>query len=278
MYLGIVLCGEGAASVMHAGALQALHERGVRPYAICGAGGGAVAAALLAQGKGPAEIKEAACLASAKGRRLMDYAYGARREQGLLMGRRLTRLLMEITCGAALRECAMPLMLPCEAALSGKTLVFSSRPAMQTPGLVFTREAPLWFAVRAAMGTPGLLAGLSWMETPLLGVRDPQSCVRALRAAGAQKLLFIVPACEASGRCDAFEQSALRHARRFGGAMDGDVGVMALRAQAVQGVPKPWEVQSLISAGYEQACAALDGLMGALTGETTRVLPFRRPR
>ena len=125
-----------------------------------------------------------------------------------------------------MRACKTPLALPCVAALSGKGLAFTSAPGLRAlaepagSGLVFTREAPLWLGVRAAMSAPAWVTPASWMDVPLIAAQEPEACALALRALGAQELLFVVPVYQPDGRPDAFTRCA-RRGCAVGAAGDG---------------------------------------------------------
>lgn len=277
MRLGLVLCGEGVAAAANAGVLRALAERAVDVHAVSGAGGGAVAAALYALGLSSDEMQNAARRAAKEKRRLLDYPLpGSGRTEGMLQGRGISRYLLSITKGAAMSECVRPLAVPCLAALSGKTLAFTSLPGMRSRSVVFTREAPLWFAVRAAMSTPGLVAHVEWMEVPLVAVQEAAGCVQALLSMGAQEILLVSPQYQTPRTCDAFTLSALCRAHCFARAADERVHVIAPTLPQGIGALSLEASDACEQAGYEAAAQALDGLLECWGMQGARVLPFRR--
>ncbi len=270
--LGLALCGEGVAAAAHVGVLRALAERSVAPGALCGAGGGALAAALAALDGAP--MQSAALSAALAGRRALG-GEAAR-------GRALSRALLALTEGAPMRACKTPLALPCVAALSGKGLAFTSAPGLRAlsepagSGLVFTREAPLWLGVRAAMSAPAWVTPASWMDVPLIAAQEPEACALALRALGAQELLFVVPVYQPDGRPDAFTRCALCHARRF--AKIEGVHVLAPAMPRGVGALSARRATECEQAGYDCAARALDGLLTAWGVSGGRILPFRPRR
>lgn len=54
--IGLVLSGGGAKGIAHAGALQFLEEKNIKPSVISGTSAGAIIASLYAFGKTPSEI------------------------------------------------------------------------------------------------------------------------------------------------------------------------------------------------------------------------------
>lgn len=274
--LGLALCGEGVAAAAHVGVLRALAERSVAPGALCGAGGGALAAALAALDGAP--MQSAALSAALAGRRALGHPLGWEAARG----RALSRALLALTEGAPMRACKTPLALPCVALLSGKGLAFTSVPGLRAlsepegSGLVFTREAPLWLGVRAAMSSPGLIAPASWMDVPLVSAQEPEACALALRALGAQELLFVVPTYRPEGRTDGFTRCALCHARRFAKIEGARVLTPAMpRGVGALSARRATECEQ---AGYDCAARALDGLLTAWGVSGGRILPFRPRR
>ena len=275
MRLGIVLCGEGIGVAAHAGALRALAEHAFDVHALCGVSGGAAAAALYALGLSPEEMQIAAQGAAKERRRILDFAvFGERRAQGLLLGRGLSRRLLALTRGAVMSDCKRALALPCLAALSGKTLAFTSLPGMRARDVVFTREAPLWFAARAAMSVPGLIAGVEWMEVPLAAAQAPHTCIQALQAMGAQQVLFLVPAYQAPAKTDAFTLSALLHAQRFLAAEGKDVHAVELALPQGAGALTFEAADACCAAGHTAMLRALADLTASWGIQASRVLPF----
>lgn len=181
-----------------------------------------------------------------------------------------------------MRACKTPLALPCVAALSGKGLAFTSAPGLRAlsepagSGLVFTREAPLWLGVRAAMSAPAWVTPASWMDVPLIAAQEPEACALALRALGAQELLFVVPVYQPDGRPDAFTRCALCHARRFARIEGARVLTPAMpRGVGALSARRATECEQ---AGYDCAARALDGLLTAWGVSGGRILPFRPRR
>lgn len=277
MRLGLVLCGEGVAAAANAGVLRALSERAVDVHAVSGAGSGAIAAALFAMGLSRDEMQNAAQRAAKEKRRLLDYPLpGSGRTDGMLQGRGISRFLLSVTKGAAMSDCVRPLAVPCLAALSGKTLAFTSLPGMRSRSVVFTREAPLWFAVRAAMSTPGLIAHVEWMEVPLVAIQEASGCVQALLSMGAQEILLVSPRYQAPRTCDAFTLSALCKAHCFERPAEERVHVIAPELPQGIGALSLDASDACEQAGYAAAAQALDGLLESWGMQGARVLPFRR--
>lgn len=274
--LGLALCGEGVAAAAHVGVLRALAERAVTPGALCGAGGGALAAALAALGTTP--LQSAALGAALVGRRALGHPLGWEAARG----RALSRVLLALTEGAPMRACKTPLALPCVALLSGKGLAFTSAPGLRAlsepagSGLVFTREAPLWLGVRAAMSAPAWVTPASWMDVSLIAAQEPEACALALRALGAQELLFVVPVYQPDAQPDAFTRCALCHARRFARIEGARVLTPAMpRGVGALSARRATECEQ---AGYDCAARALDGLLTAWGVSGGRILPFRPRR
>lgn len=254
-----------------------LSERAVDVHAVSGAGSGAIAAALFAMGLSRDEMQNAARRAAKEKRRLLDYPLpGSGRTDGMLQGRGISRFLLSITKGAAMSDCVRPLAVPCLAALSGKTLAFTSLPGMRSRSVVFTREAPLWFAVRAAMSTPGLIAHVEWMEVPLVAVQEASGCVQALLSMGAQEILLVSPRYQAPRTCDAFTLSALCKAHCFERPAEERVHVIAPELPQGIGALSPGRFGRMRT-GRICGCGTGAGRAARKLGYAgARVLPFRR--
>ena len=276
--LGVVLTGVGVHGAAGIGVLEALRERQMEPFAVCGLGTGAWVAGLHAAGWEPLRMREAALQAGGRGKRLLRADASARallssRRSSLCGGAALSRLLAAQTGGRILALCPGRAVFPVRA--PRMALLFATQPFAAPGGAAVTMQASVGFAVRAAMALPPVLSPVMWMGGQLLPERDPAVGAHALLAMGAQRVLVV--RMQPSPRR---EEDALTLTAR---AMEPERMLLPPGA-AVLSVMMPdgagalcfRATQACIDAGKKAAERELDRVFDEMGMAYCRILPFRR--
>ena len=278
MQLGVVLEGTGAHGAAGIGVLEALLERHMEPYAVCGLGCGAWTAALYAAGWEPQRMREAAAQAAGMERQLLRADASSR---ALLRGRRaalsdggmLARLLAVQTAGRILALCPRRAIFPMRALRTG--LIFSTQAFSAPAGSLMTMQASAGFAARAAMAMPPFLQPVTWMGGPLLPERDEAAAARALLAMGAQRVLIVRPQPSPRRTPDALEMTAMAQ-QEPRGALPPGTAVLGITMPDSAGALSLREMPRCVDAGKRAAERELDRLFEELGMAFCRILPFRR--
>lgn len=283
MRMGIVMTGAGAHAAAAVGVLDALFERGIEPYAVCGVLGGAWPAALYAAGMDVEAMYAALLHAGRSGRRLISSGASARalargNAWACLNAERMERLLALQTGQRMLSLCPRAAVFPCRMMRSGYPVVFSTRSYAQESGVMLSMQASLSFAARTALMPPPLFPAMRWMGSVILPLADEALACRQLLAMGAQRVLVVAPQLSPRTEPDALDLAAAgmtpgSDARTLPQAavlrVPIDDGITAL---AIEKLP------ACAQSGRRAAEREMDECLNRMGMASGRVLPFRRIR
>lgn len=118
--IGYVLSGGGARGLAHLGVIKLLEELGLKPYAIAGTSAGAIAGALYASGKTPAEI-----LSLFKNTSLFGWSNIAWQKDGFFSMDVLRKLLKDSIAEDNFETLPVKLFVAATDLLEGKSVIFS---------------------------------------------------------------------------------------------------------------------------------------------------------
>ncbi|MFC2040055.1 patatin-like phospholipase family protein [Chloroflexota bacterium] len=141
--IGLALGGGAARGLAHIGVLSVLEEAGIPIYAVAGTSAGALVGALYANGKSPAEIKQAALNIGIKGMAgLVDLSLP---KSGLIKGQKIMKFLSS-TMGGDLPISELKKPFACTAT------------DIETGDPVLIREGSMLEAVRASISIPAIFS------------------------------------------------------------------------------------------------------------------------
>ena len=279
--LGVVMMGTGVYAAVSVGVVQALMERGIEPYAVCGMQSGAWPAALVLSGRDAQGLSRAAGQAAAAGGRLarMGMLSGlrlVRGRQSLGSGRDVERLLLLQLGQQMMPLCPRRGMLLCRCAQTGQRVIFSTRVYGQERGAQLGMQVSLGFAARAAVTLPPFLPPVTWMGSALLPGGDVPCACRQLMLMGAQRVLVIEPCPSARSEPDAVTLTGML--LQSGERMLEDERVGRLRVLLPPPIPAHAvaRLTDCAQAGYEAAERELEDVLRRMGMGICRVLPFRR--
>lgn len=281
MQLGVVMMGTGVYAAASVGVVQALMERGIEPYAVCGMQAGAWPAALLLSGRDAQGLSRAVVQAAAARGRLLRMSLlpglrltGGRRALG--SGRGVERLLLLQLGQQLMPLCPRRGMLLCRSAQTGQRVVFATRAFGQEQGAQLSMQVSLGFAARAAVTLPPFLPPVIWMGSALLPVEDVPFACRQLLLMGAQRVLVIEPCPSACGEPDAVTLTGML--LQSGERMPQDERVGVLRVALPPSIPAHAvsRLMDCVRAGYDAAGRELEDVLRRMGMGICRVLPFPR--
>lgn len=277
MQLGVVLTGTGIFGAAGIGVLEALEERRIAPYAVCGIETGAWVAALHAVGRNAAQMREAAeQVRKLRGQLLRPQASGRALLKGkrlsLLSDKTLEHLLIAQTGGRILALCPQRVIFPFRS--SQMELVLASQVQAAHGMAITTMQATASFAARAAMALPPFLSPVEWIGSPLMPERDVARAANLLLTVGAHRVLVVRAVSSARHVPDALELTAFSQRR------DSSLGQGAAELRLTM----PDELCALsleqieqgIDRGKKMAERELDRIFEQMGMASCRILPFRR--
>jgi NTE family protein len=166
MKIGLALGSGGLKGLAHIGVLQVLEEQGIKPAVIAGTSAGSIFAALYGAGMSPYKMQEIVSQLAPED--YLDYNISGLVKhllglllpcrpyalEGIYYGRKLERLMADLTQGKKLLDARIPLALVAADINTGEEIVFASH-ALHTPGEAkVIRKAGMSEAVRASTAIP----------------------------------------------------------------------------------------------------------------------------
>lgn len=166
MKFALALSGGALRGVTHIGVLKALFDYDLKPSWISGTSAGSMIASLYACGYSPYKMEEIA-LKLNKGIYDVDYLgmilgaiqwfiYKDYSYDGLIKGKKLERLMQDLTKGARLKDAIVPLAITAVDINTGKTIMFvSDKKGLEDgDGIIYIDQGPMYEAVRASIAIP----------------------------------------------------------------------------------------------------------------------------
>lgn len=164
--LGLALGGGGLRGLAHIGVLQVLTENDIKPDYISGTSMGSLIAALYACGISPYYMEKIAVNLSPgnyldyniKG--IINYLFSLLIPfykysiDGLIKGKRIEKMIYDLTGGKKLREIQLPLAIIACAIDSGKKVIFTNQHFESVKEDLLVRDALISEAVRASISIP----------------------------------------------------------------------------------------------------------------------------
>lgn len=154
---GLALAGGGTRGAAHVGVLTALEEEGILPERIAGASAGSMVAGLYASGVEIGEMREYVRYLTKHGRSYIDpdvlgiilflpqILTGEKTSlTGLIKGKRLEKLICELTCRQELQELNKGILIPAVDINSGNTIVFTNLFGNNIPISALRQENAKW--------------------------------------------------------------------------------------------------------------------------------------
>lgn len=204
---GIALAGGGTRGAAHVGVLLALEEAGLPPRSIAGTSAGGIVAGLYAAGIAPTELWQVVEQLAKHGRRLIDPNYsgllravvecichGAPGMSGLVKGKKLERLLDDLSQGRPMTAARLRTVIPAVDLRSGQTIAYTNTldGVRAVPQVQWSTDATLSGAMRASAAYPVVfcpkkIGGMCLVDG---GVADNLP-VNLLRAAGEENVLAV---------------------------------------------------------------------------------------
>ena len=275
MRLGVVLTGTGVSGAAGAGVLCELWRRQMEPYAVCGLGTGAWAAALFASGADAQRMEECAAVAGRMGKRMLraNRGFAGRCEGAVFNTAAMERLLTVQTGGRALPLCPRKAVFPLRIAGSKRRAVFSTQSFAVERNTALAMQSTAAFAARAAMGMPPFAAPVMWMGHALLPDYSEQYGAALLMALGAQRILAVETAMEPACTADALAMTAF-HAGSSGRELPDGAARLVIRAFPDEGMLDFARITDWFRRGKETAACELDRLLVDMGMASCRVLPF----
>ncbi|NLB88880.1 MAG: hypothetical protein GX790_06590 [Syntrophomonadaceae bacterium] len=164
--LGLALGGGGLKGLAHIGVLQVLHEYNIPIAQISGTSIGSIVASLYASGMSPYEMEELAL--NLKPSDYLDYNLSGillyilslyipgfkAPLNGLIKGKKLEKLMYQLTKGKELTDVKMPLSIIACDIDTGREVVFSNQDMIISDTQILIKDAKLSEAVRASCSIP----------------------------------------------------------------------------------------------------------------------------
>lgn len=185
--LGLALGGGGLRGFAHIGVLQVLHENNIPVDLISGTSAGSIIAALYAAGLSPYDMEEV--VLDLKPQDYLDYnisglckyllgliipGYKATMD-GIIVGRKLEKLMFKLTGGKKLADSRLPLSIIACDINTGREIIFTSQEMeVENPDYTLVTESLISTAVRASISIPATFVPKSWGGMQLVdgGIKD----------------------------------------------------------------------------------------------------------
>jgi NTE family protein len=208
MGFSLSLSGGGARGAAHVGVLKALEEEGLKPDALSGTSAGAIVAALYAYGISVGELEEWVYWLAKHGRRYVDVDFLGllklmlqviyKKEitiSGIIKGRRLERLICDVTEDCQIEDIPEKLIIPAVDLYTGRTVVFSNQIPMAEhvdKMIQWENKGRLCKIVRASASVPGVFQPVEFKAFYLVDGGVTQNLpVDLLTAIGEQNILAV---------------------------------------------------------------------------------------
>lgn len=275
------MAGRGALAAANIGVMQALSERGIQPYAVCGMAAGAWPAAMYMSGRDAGGMVAGMMQATYMGKRMLRTAASTgtllrRKRQSLMDPKPLEHLLIGQLGQRMLGVCPKAGILLCRGMATGRKVIFSSRAFEQESMAMLSMQVSVSFAVRAAMTLPPFLTPLPWMGSLVTEEYDAAFAARQLLSMGAQRVLVILPELSPRHVPDALDLVGMASGARCNQPLPREAAALYIEIPYTAGALSVDQLESIRKAGEEAAQRKLESLLGKMGMAFCRVLPFRR--